>query len=184
MKEYQEACIALNAEFLKGHPLHDDAMNVYLEVKNLVRKRKLPLNKVTAMIKTITNVLKGPSGEDKTKEIYRQEVVKLQRQSNELRTFPLAKILISAALCLLGVAIIVASGILAAVSFGLAVPITILGILFGFSKIMSIVAISSGIIGASCLLFPAPIMASAWRDQPIRDEIKELRSNAKRTYGI
>lgn len=118
------------------------------------------------------------------KEAYREDIIALEQQCRDIKSYSIAKPLAGAMLSILGAAILVASGILGAISFGFAAPISMLGAVFGLSMVMGGISVATGCIGTGLLLFSAPLMTNALQNSPLRKSMIELESHAKREYEI
>lgn len=184
--EYYAACDELAKEFDKPSDLKQFAVKVSSEVKKLAGEEHshVPITKLTEILNTTASILKGPVLGDTENEAYREDILTLQQQCGDIKSYPVAKGLIGAMLCLLGAAIVVASGIVGAVSFGLAAPISVMGIMLGLSTLVGGVCVASGVIGASFMMFGAPLVGSAVQASPLRKSMIELETNAKRVHRV
>lgn len=185
-KEYYDACKALSAKLSENLILRTEAVVIYREVKKIAHhpKNKVPISTLTEILITTKDILQGPTPDDRDNDVYREDIRTLHEQSNAMKSFPITRCLVGALACIIGTAILVASGILGAVSFGLALPVSVFGMVFGASLIFGGVSIASGLIGSSFLMFGAPMVVSAMSANPLRAGMNKLESSAKRVYGI
>lgn len=180
------ACQELYQTFSDNQILCNEAIQVYREVEKISHDAhpSVPIKTLTKILKRTKAILKGPDRDDSDLDIYREHIIKLHSLAQEISTFPKAKILAGVLLCLLGVIILIASGIIGAVAFGLTTPINILTGIFGISLVWQGAAAVSSVIGASCLMFSAPVLTQAWHDNPLWQQMKKLESTAKRVYDV
>jgi|GEM_PF-4031054 len=183
-QDYIDARRELAEAFKENHILKPQAVAVFLEVEHLVydSKNQIPLSTLTDILITTRAILRGREPDDQDGEVYQEHILDLQSQISRVRRFSFTKLLVANVFALLGVSIIVASGILGAVSFGLCAPLSILGIVFGFSLIGGYVALGTGLLGASFLMFSAPLAANAMQQSSLNQALHQLESNAKRIY--
>jgi hypothetical protein len=185
-QEYYEASKALSAKLSEKLILCPEVVKIYREVRKIAHhpKNRVPIPKLTKILITTKDVLQGPTPDDRNNEVYREDIRTLHDQSNAMKAFPITRCLVGALACLIGLVILVASGILGAVSFGLALPVTVFGMVFGASMVFGGVAIASGLIGSSFLMFGAPMVVSAMTANPLRNGMNKLEASAKRVYGV
>lgn len=158
-------------------------LGVYREVQRLSRSKdcEIPKHKL-ADILNITRTL--VQGEEEPSASYRKEMDIYHDLANDIRHFPWGKIIAGAMLCLLGAAIIVASGILACLSFGLLAPLDFLGLYLGHSLLIGSAAIVTGgtcglgsVIGGSLLFF------KAGQKNPLLREMETVELEVRRVHG-
>lgn len=189
--EYHEALadleLELNDLLSQTHTLalFSAGFGVHREVRRLASSRSndIPEGDLTDILKATQRIVAGNVAHPRGDAGYLKEIDTYYELINRIKRFPLGELLSSAMLWLLGISIIVASGLLALVSFGILAPISILGTLIGESMIIGGIATGAcGIVGAGTLMKSGITLFKAVQTNPLRHEMMQTEAAASVYY--
>lgn len=159
---------------------------VYREVHYLANKKKsdIPEEKLIDILRTSARLIAGNQAHSDGDVGYREEIERYYQLSKDVRHFPWGYVLAATITALIGTAIVVASGVIAAVSFGFLAPISLLVITLGISMIIGGVASGVATIGTGAVMGSGLLFFKAAEKNVLRQEMKELMVSAKGHYGF
>lgn len=166
--------------------LYQAGWGVYYQV-NAIKKQKKPSlsdEKLTQILRLTKSIVAGPDEEGRGDKQYREDLKSYHKLANSIRKFPFGKLLAGAMLTLIGVVLVVLSGIIAAASYGLTAPVSLFGAEFGTSMAVGGVFTVLGAFGAGSVMGGGITFFSATRPNMLRSEMRNLRSAARTHYGV
>lgn len=159
---------------------------VYSEAHQLVTKKGSRIDEETLaeILHVTAHLVAGNERHIDGAKGYRDDILLYYRLSNRVRHFPFGKLLAGAMTALIGTAIVVTSGIIGAVSFGLLLPFSLLGFTFGASIIIGGVTIGTGAIGVGTLMGSGQLFFNSFQKNPLRSKMNQLVAAAQEHYGF
>jgi|GEM_PF-6335608 len=139
---------------------------------------------LTEILSTAARLVAGNEVHSGDDEGYRDDLIRFQSLANQIHHFPFGRMLASLLLALIGTAVIVASGIIAAASFGFLAPFSVLGFVFGASMIIGGVAVGVGALGIASVMTSGIILFSSNPENELSSRMKQLKTDARLTYGF
>jgi hypothetical protein len=160
-------------------------VSIAIFITSKLQKTTVSKKKLTEILHSTRMIIAGNKEHPFGDTGYRKEIDSYHHLSKYVRKMPWGKVIGGIMLCLIGTAIIVASGVIALASFGVLAPINMLGIVLGVSMVVGGVATAIGgtvgmgsIIGGSILFFKVA------QKNPLAHEMKLTESAARERYGF
>jgi hypothetical protein len=167
------------------HPwsLFQSGLQVYCAVRAAKSNSKnvIPNEKLTEILSATARLIKAPQQDRK----YRKEIDAYHKLSNNIRQYSLGKIVAASMLCLIGTLLIVASGLITAVTFGGMIPVGVLGGMLGISMITGGIAAGlSGGVGMSCLMGSGMLFYKIVEKNPLRNAMEKVEASVREIYSF
>lgn len=195
-REYYDACSHLDAVLTRSAQaavpgdkatfLRPAAHKVFSEVRNIAQssKRRIPLEVLSEILDAVADVILGPDPYVRDDTEYREAIRYLYKLKRKIRRFPSGKLLGAALATVLGASIIAASGVVAAIGFGLTLPVSVFGVILGASLVTGGSALGGVGAGSGLLTISGTLFARALTPSPLVNAMNELGQLAKETYHV